>query len=842
MARRSRHPSHEVEAPIPGEMPGGLEDMMAIEDPDLADMNNPDVTNLGEPPIVGRRPGDTFEMFGEAADMPGRPSTPLLYGSASQFPTATQLRVWRWENGTPVGIGVIDAQATEEDFIRMFYNAMPQPGDGRIQFKLRPIDMRGKELGKEVTITISEHHAALAAIRRAREAPAQPGQGFGFPHMNLQADGSAAVAYEEMGRMVEHIQETSAAATRMYQEQLERERAELRELERQRADERVRTAERATSTVEAMTNKLMESDRRRSEEILANTRDQNQVMLGTLTTLFTHQSAAQREQAERQREMDAMKAAQDREFYDRQRREAEERRKAEREEAEFRRQQEREEAEARRQQEREEAERRRIADKEEWERKQAELKRESELRMEREKREMELRAAALEKERLQWIADMERREREARAEAERREREMREERERRDRIEREDRERREQLRRDEIAREEARRQAEIQMTLKQMETAAARDREHAERMMEMARQEREAQREAALQREKMEREAREQAERDRQRQHDLQLKEMEMARDRDREHAERMVQLTKAQNSGGLSAITDMLGMETPELLSRIFGGGGSGEEGGGWLDAIPKTLAALAELGKVAQSGGVIPGVDKGGKKTKMIAVQTPEGIKLIPADTVINAQNQTHSPAPQSHPRRVNPQAQVHPAPQPTPVNLDDLPKAPFIPPDQVAQEEEAKAKVPEAELPRVSPEVLKKIEEAKSINPIKRAKAAGFTVVQQKKIRADLKVLLKKLEGAKSQEEWPGIVTEALIKTPDIYNYLNALTVYGALVEARLDPVKIELVVKSLKESEMVPQGSLLFDEADYAKRVEEEANKVLTDMESVVKETE
>ena len=90
-----------------------------------------------------------------------RSTSPRLYAQVAQFPTCSQLRIWRRENGIPVGLGVIDSQASEEDLIREFASAMPKPGEGKIQFKLRAIDITGQEMGQEINLTISEHHPAL---------------------------------------------------------------------------------------------------------------------------------------------------------------------------------------------------------------------------------------------------------------------------------------------------------------------------------------------------------------------------------------------------------------------------------------------------------------------------------------------------------------------------------------------------------------------------------------------------------------------------------------------------------------------------------------------------------
>ena len=165
------------------------------EDPDLADMNDPNVTSLGEPPLIGGG-RQTSDIFGSPADRIGRVTSPKLYAQAAHFPTATQFRVWKMENGIPVAIGAIDAEATEDDFIRMFYTAMPSEGDGRFQYCFRPVDIRGKELGKEFSLNISEHHGELVRIRKqkareARERSVDP------MVINPGGDGVAGAAYAE---------------------------------------------------------------------------------------------------------------------------------------------------------------------------------------------------------------------------------------------------------------------------------------------------------------------------------------------------------------------------------------------------------------------------------------------------------------------------------------------------------------------------------------------------------------------------------------------------------------------------------------------------------------------
>ena len=808
-------------------------------DPDLADLNDPDVQELGEAPMLGGQPHSST-MFGQdAMSAVGRATSPKLWASASQFPSAAQFRVWRMENGVPVGLGAIAVDATEEDFVRSFFAAMPESGDGRFQFILRPITVRGKELGKEIPVNISEHHSTLRHLRERRkreeaDAAGQWGRGPGGDVIvnGGQGDGSAFFA-EEMGRMFEHSVEMAEAQARQAREQLERERDELRQQEKQRAEERIRAAENASSVTERMTEKLLQTDRARSAEALSSQKETSQLVMSTITTTFQQQQEAARLQAERERQLEMRRQEQERAFHERREKEMEMQRLREREEAERRRideraeherklERERAELSARREQLKLEMEERRMADerrreqeRQDWERRTVTEKQEREERerrererFEREKLELERKAQA---EKLEW---------------EKRREDMRREDERRDRERREEAERKEQQRRHEI-----------ELQQKQLDLQAQKDREHAERMMEMSRQEREAQREAQLARERSEREAREATDGERQRRHELMLKEMEIQKDRDREHAERMLQLSKVEagGGGGLSGIVDMLGMETPEVLSRIFGSAGEGGESSSWSDAIPKVMGGLGELAKVAMSARA-PGTPDGAaskagpvrhgrrqaKEQKMVAVQTADGVQLIPEDKVKALQ--------QEQLRRMQQQG-VRANVQHVEPGQIDLPDAPFRPPGMADGDKneiipktrpQPQAKPAAEEAPKTEAESLaqSKLAAGAEVDTTKRAQGAGLKLKQQRDARKALRRLAGKL-ATSDESEWMGIVTGEITANIDVYHYLKAVTVYAALAEAKVDAELAERVVASLKDSGMVPPEVLPYDEEDFVR---------------------
>ena len=844
-------------------------------DEDLEDLRNGDVEELPEAPYIGSRSRNS-DIFGDEAENFGRASSPKLYAQAGRFPNAVQFRVWRWENGVPVAIGAIDAEANEEDFVRTFFDAMPKAGDGRFQFRFRPIDIRGQELGKEFTLNISEHHATLRQMRAREKAERDEERGYGGGGgrgdviVNGGSNGADTAMAEEMGRMFESAVENAERRTELLQQTLEMERERLRGEEARRAEERVNMAERSADVVQKMTEKLMASDRLRAEEAMKSQRDQGQLLLGTLTTVFQQQQQAAREQGERLREADSARMVQDREFFDRQRQEMEMRRQHERDEEERRRQRDREEWERKREEERArlDLEMKRIEEQRKYERDmlveearrrdlEAERRRESErneiqVRLERERLEMDRQREMMREERERWRQEMEDKRRSETMEWERKSATERDERERRERSERDrwereklelqqrvererlDWERRESLRREELQREESRRREEMQLQQQQLQVSAQRDREHAERMMEMARLEREAQREAQANREKAERESREAADRDRQRQHELQLREMELGKERDREHAERMLQLTKSQGNGGIGGIIETLGLDAATALRGVLGlnkGEDDDEEGedkAGWAQHLPLILSGLAAFGTTmaaARKGGDAAPAGPA-QQPNQVMVQTPQGPRMISTDAL--AQLRAQQAAQQAAQQTV---AQQGPAPRlrrpipslPTepsvPAVVAEAPTAPpvedSIPSMLIAPPIEPEAEVePEPETP-MTPEYRAALD----VDTMKRAKAAKITLPKQKAARKAVRELGDKL-GKADEGEWMALVTEALMKEPSIYSYLEAVSIYAALAEAKIEPALAERIVKALRESGMIPE-TLPFSEEDYAR---------------------
>lgn len=538
-------------------------DEVEQEEEGAEELNDPDVTHLGAGPKIGGgygRGNRRSEMFGEDADHAiGRATSPRLYAQASQFPTCVQLRVWKWENGVPTGLGTIDATSTEEDFVRKFFSAMPRRGEGRAQYRLRPIDIRGQELGQEVTTVISEHHAAIRQMREAEEEEREMRM-YGRGRFRGEDDGNGGTPQvivespqvsdsgEHMSHVVDRMLEVVEARAKALEDSLEMERERLREEEQRRAQERIDLATNAAQGVQALTERAMKDESARAERAMRVQQEQSQVLVTTLTSIFAQQAAMAAQQAEAQRRADEYRLEQERQRAERERRENDERLKREREEYEFRRAREREEAEIRLKQERDEAIR----------------------KFEQQKVELEMRLAR-EREELDRKERREKDEREARERWFAEERARREEREAREAKEREEaRARREAIEREEIRERDAERQRQHELRIKEMEAQALRDREHAERMAAMQRLELEAKHNVA--------------------------------------------------NSDPLAntmKLFSQFGIPPEEIFPRVFGFGGKDkddedeeEKAPGWVAALPAAMGMMGEFAKaMAARGGAAPG-----------------------------------------------------------------------------------------------------------------------------------------------------------------------------------------------------------------------------------------
>jgi hypothetical protein len=363
-------------------------------------------------------------------------------------------------------------------------------------------------------------------------------------------------------------------------------------------------------------------------------------------------------------------------------------------------------------------------------------------------------------------------------------------------------ERREQMRRDELARESDRKKEDTQLQMKQMEISAQRGREHQEKLLRMTQMEREAAREATASREKSEQHSRDLAESERGRQHALMMKEMEMSKERDREHAERMIQLTKP-GSEGLGGLGTMLGMDTPELLSKIFGGGEGGTSG--WSEAIPKVLGSLAEVSKMALTQPRAAGPPRKrrteGKQQQMVQIMTPQGPRMIPIDS---ARSMGLIPA--------QPDAEAQLAAQEQQKQAIDEIMSDFADETSDAEPPVAPEPVPltrEEEIKRAfgKEPTMSDYDQAGHVNITEACKLAGVKLLDQKKARKGLRKLIATLRDT-PEGDWPDRVMAAILDQPEIFAYIQAISLYTAMREAGTEKDLADRIASALRNHELVP----------------------------------
>ena len=688
------------------------------------DFNDPSVSQLDNPALVGGGYG-----VGQ-----GRATSPRLFAQASQFPTCHQLRVWKWDNGVPLGLGVIDAQATEEDFIEQFFDAMPLKGQKKCQYKIRPIDITGSEIGQEKTIFISEHHAALKQQRKMEEIS----NGSTLPSEYELVDDGPTVG-GELTRMFENIVSQSDRRAKVLEMSLEQERKRMRELDMERADERVALAQNAAQGVQVLTERMMQDESNRSERALKMQNEQSQLLLTTLTSVFSQQNSMQSQQSELQRKADEYRIEQERVRAERERNEIESRRQQDKLEYEERLRREQQQLDARfkemeetkrwerekikeeKQREQEDHQRRRNQERNDYERK---IK-EEQMRIDRDRDYQQLRA---DREREDFLARIERERNELLVKMKEDQMQW----DRRMSLEREERERKERREKDDML-----------LRQKQLEIQAQKDREHSEKMLQMAMLEREQQRETSERRERMDKEMRESQEKERDRRHQMQMREMDMAREKDREHAERMISISKQETQN--NSVTEIfskatgfmrdLGIEPQDLVSRMLMPPvqiGEGEKKSGWLDNIPKVLGVASELLKSSMAPGMPQPMPQMG--------QRPQGPQpVLPPSNLAEQQMMFQ----QMQQQQMAQQQMAQPIPTQG-IKANQLNQA-----QQVVQQQMTSSSTQMQDSPSL----------------MKMALDAGVNMKEQRKARKAMRNLVRKMQVS-PQDQWTQIITAAIV----------------------------------------------------------------------------
>lgn len=322
---------------------------------DLSEHEAPEITGYTAVPQPDLDEDD--DEYGSNAPVTGRPTSPPLWKEAHLHPNVPSLKVWKVTNsGRRESIGTIDAMSDEDEFIATFYDSMPNVGEGRADFVVRPVDNLGRDVMQEVALpSISENHLTLVRLRRRHEGngddrdqpPAwaqQPPPGPSLAELLQVARELSGPALEEARAARQEAREAREAATR---ETLAAHAAAAAAADRT-ATERIKLATHAAEATEGITERMLNNDAARSKSLL----DGQQGIFAQMMAL--QNAAAEREREAYNRRLDEQRAAAERE-----RRESDERRLKEQREYDERRTREQREYEQKIAREREEAAERR---------------------------------------------------------------------------------------------------------------------------------------------------------------------------------------------------------------------------------------------------------------------------------------------------------------------------------------------------------------------------------------------------------------------------------------------------------------------------------------------------
>ena len=239
------------------------EDIDALNDVD----HLPDAEEMG-----GTARTHTTEYGGDSLPSVGRAYTPPMWAHQSTFPQVRQLRVWMLDNGIQTSVGTIPGGASEEDLIRRYPNAMPQPGDGYHTFILRPVDNLGGPVGQEFSLQISEHHAALRSARKGSSDAPNGGSVFGLGF--------------DPGTLITRSLDNAQAERQRAESIMTAERERYTELQAQTAQERVDLAGNAVETVQTMAQRMMDADHARADSWQQSQAAQSENMLAGQGKLY----------------------------------------------------------------------------------------------------------------------------------------------------------------------------------------------------------------------------------------------------------------------------------------------------------------------------------------------------------------------------------------------------------------------------------------------------------------------------------------------------------------------------------------------------------------------------
>ena len=329
-----------------------------------------------------------------------------------------------------------------------------------------------------------------------------------------------------------------------------------------------------------------------------------------------------------------------------------------------------------------------------------------------------------------------------------------------------------------LAAEQRRVELRLQREREEMQLRVLRDKEEREARERWFAEER-------LRRESQEREDSKQKQHERQRQHERMMRELELQQQKDREHAERMMILSKQELTnkamGGLGEMLPMatgllgkIGLEPMDVVQKIFAP--EKEETSAWSDTLPKILGAGADIARNVLGGGAPP--------VPPIAMGQP--MPQIPMQSDFGEIDYR-----QGMERMRQPIQQFEEEPLGDP-NLDD--------PQVIRYQDTIPPTKPQESSPIILPQQPPK-------SNMDLASQAGMTLSEQRDARNGMSKLVATLHGS-DQSEWEGHITTGLMSEPQIFTYIQSVSVRSAIKETGADNQLTENIVLALQQSALVP----------------------------------
>jgi hypothetical protein len=266
------------------------------------------------------------------------------------------------------------------------------------------------------------------------------------------------------------------------------------------------------------------------------------------------------------------------------------------------------------------------------------------------------------------------------------------------------------------------------------------------------------------------------------------MRELEIQQQKDREHAERMMLLSKQELQtkamGGLGEMlplaTGMLkkmGLEPMDVVQKVFA---PEKEESSWTDALPKLLGAGADIARVALAGKAPP-------------VSPIQGMPQMLPQNGFNQMN------PLDYAQQMERLKQV----QGFDEQFEDDFEDDFVLGEE-PQKESGVISFRDTDLGKES----KPTSQPNQDSSINKAANAGMTLSEQRDARNALSELVGQLHQS-DQSDWEALITQAIMSEPQIFNYIQAVSVRNAIRETGADNTFTENIVNALKKSALVPK---------------------------------